>query len=60
MKERIFYLNYAKALGMLLIIAAHTFMWTGATHPVCYVACSFHVSIFFFVSGLLLALFPRE
>ena len=60
MKERIYYLDYAKALGMLLIIAAHTFMWTGTTHPVCYVACSFHVPIFFFISGLLSALFPRE
>lgn len=60
MKERIFYIDYAKALGMLLIMAAHTFMWTGTTHPVCYVVCSFHVPIFFFVSGLLFALFPRE
>lgn len=60
MKDRIYYIDYAKALGMLLIIAAHTFMWTNATSPVCYVACSFHVPIFFFISGLLFALFPRE
>lgn len=60
MKARIEFIDYSKALGMLLIMAAHTFMWTGATHSVCYVACSFHVPIFFFVSGLLLAFFPRE
>lgn len=57
---RIYYIDYAKALGMLLIIAAHTFMWTPVTYPVCYIACSFHVPIFFIISGLLLALFPRK
>lgn len=60
MKERIFYIDYAKAVGMLMIIAAHTYMWTPATESLCYIAGSFHVPIFFFISGLLLALFPRE
>lgn len=59
-KDRIYFLDYTKAIGILFIMMAHTFMWTRATHFVCDVVCSVHVPIFFIASGLLLSFFPRE
>ena len=60
MSDRIYYLDYAKAIGIIMIMMAHTFMWSQSTLPVCYVVCSIHVPIFFFVSGILKAVHPTK
>lgn len=59
-RERILYLDYTKAVGIIMIMMAHTFMWSPSTGWVCHIFCSVHVPLFFVVTGLLWATFPKE
>lgn len=47
-RSRVTYIDYAKALGMLLIIWGHTKL-TGISNEFCY---AFHIPLFFFLSGM--------
>lgn len=49
MKERIAWVDYSKAIGIFLVVLAHTPLWTPAQTFI-YV---FHMPLFFFLSGLL-------
>ena len=51
--NRVAYIDYAKALGMLLVIWGHTKL-TGVSNEFCY---AFHIPLFFFLSGMV---FCRE
>lgn len=46
--NRVLFIDYAKALGMLLIIWGHTKL-TGISNEFCY---AFHIPLFFFLSGM--------
>ncbi len=59
MKNRIFYLDYTKAVGMLLIIFAHTtYLFPEIKHYTYGIPESCHVPIFFLAVGLVHAYFP--
>ncbi|GEM_PF-4391345 len=60
MSKRIYYLDLAKAVGIIMIIMAHVFMWAPSLSVVCSFLCSVHVPLFFVISGLLFAHFPHE
>lgn len=49
MKERIAWVDYSKAIGIFLVILAHTPLWTPAQNFI----YAFHMPLFFFLSGLL-------
>ncbi len=51
--KRVRYLDYGKALGILLIVFAHVTQYFPPTQAVCYFVCSFHVPIFFILGGCL-------
>lgn len=57
MKNRIFFLDYTKAVGMLLIILAHTTYLFPAVYSH-RIPESCHVPIFFLAVGLVHAYFP--
>ena len=56
-KERLFFLDAARGLGMVLVILGH--IWeTDGTLPV--LIYSFHIPLFFIISGVLLAYMQAE
>ncbi len=57
---RIYYLDYAKAIGILAIVMSHCFAFFPELKWLHYALCSFHVPIFFVVSGMISAQFPEK
>lgn len=53
MAERKKYLDYAKGLGILLIMLAHSIQYFQTMGPINNFVCSFHVPIFFVAAGFL-------
>lgn len=49
MKERIEYIDIAKGIGILLVIAGHLFAYRG---PISRWIFSFHMPLFFILSGI--------
>lgn len=52
-KERISYIDYTKGYGILLIVLAHVTQYFGACNAFVGYVISYHVSIFFIISGVL-------
>lgn len=55
--NRITYIDAAKGIGILLVIIAHHFKETPSLHWWIY---SFHMPLFFIISGYLISVFPSE
>lgn len=64
MKERLLYIDKLKALAMLLVVWGHTMYFCmyheqeGIKDPVLSIICSFHVPLFFFLSGFVISHAP--
>lgn len=56
-KERLFFLDSARGLGMLLVILGHILETDG---PIPVLIYSFHIPLFFLISGILLAYMQAE
>ena len=59
-KKRLDYLDMAKGLGMILVLIGHLqgdsiFTFSPYIHPLCVYIFSFHMPLFFIISGILLA-----
>ncbi len=60
-KKRLDYLDMAKGLGMILVLIGHLqgdsiFTFSPYIHPLCVYIFSFHMPMFFIISGILLAI----
>lgn len=52
-KRRLNYLDYMRAIGILLIVMQHAFQYFGVYHKIVSYIKGFHVTIFFVISGCL-------
>ncbi len=64
-KKRLDYLDMAKGLGMILVLIGHLqgdsiFTFSPYIHPLCVFIFSFHMPMFFIISGILLAIRNEE
>ena len=60
-KKRLDYLDMAKGLGMVLVLIGHLqgdsiFTFSPYIHPLCVYIFSFHMPLFFIISGILIAI----
>lgn len=61
MKKRLDYLDMAKGIGMVLVLLGHLqgdmiFQLSPYIHPLCVFIFSFHMPLFFIISGILMAI----
>ena len=52
-------ISFAQNIGIILVVAGHSFFQNG-NHPLCMWIYSFHMPLFFFISGYLLAFTNRQ
>lgn len=60
MKERIYWIDNVKGIGMLMVIVVHTCLWTTDTEVASLWARTFCMPLFFILSGITKGLFPKD
>lgn len=60
MKERIYWIDNVKGIGMLMVIVVHTCLWTTDTEIASLWARTFCMPLYFILSGITKGLFPKD